>query len=325
METKRFDRIVALLIHLQSRRTVKAKDLADRFNVSLRTIYRDIKSLEQAGVPIYSEAGVGYELMSHYKLPPVMFTKEEALSFIAAEKLVQKYIDHDLSLHFANALFKIKSVLQISEKEWLQNIESKIVMATPSQSFFNAEAPETLTCLFESIAKQEQTNIKYKGVNDLEAIDRIIEAVGLFHEGGFWYVYAYCLKRQDYRQFRIDRIFEIKQNNSHYTKKHPTIQTFLEQKKKELPKTKVRIRVDNSVAHYLIWERAYHGFESEIIQEQTTEMTFLTPDIQEHFPRWYLMFADYAEILEPQQLKDNLHLLLQKITLRTQETTAIES
>jgi biotin operon repressor len=81
---KRFDRIVAILIQLQSKKIVKAQELADRFEVSLRTIYRDIRTLEASGVPIYSEAAVGYALMEGYRLPPVMFTREEVSSFIAA-------------------------------------------------------------------------------------------------------------------------------------------------------------------------------------------------------------------------------------------------
>ena len=88
---KRFDRIVAILIQLQSKRIVKAQELADRFEVSLRTIYRDIRTLEASGVPIISEAGVGYSIMEGYRLPPVMFTREEVGSFVAAEKLMQKF------------------------------------------------------------------------------------------------------------------------------------------------------------------------------------------------------------------------------------------
>ena len=84
---KRFDRIVAILVKLQSKRIVKAQELADKFDVSLRTIYRDVRTLEAAGIPIVSEAGVGYSIMEGYRLPPVMFTKEEASSFVAAESL----------------------------------------------------------------------------------------------------------------------------------------------------------------------------------------------------------------------------------------------
>src|SRR5690606_32155840 len=101
---KKFDRTVAILIQLQSKKTVKAQDLADRFGVSIRTIYRDIRTLESSGVPIYSEAGVGYSLVDGYRLPPVMFSKEEAVSFITAEKLMQHFTDNNLKKHFQSAL-----------------------------------------------------------------------------------------------------------------------------------------------------------------------------------------------------------------------------
>jgi predicted DNA-binding transcriptional regulator YafY len=122
---KRFDRIVAILIQLQSKRIVKAQELAQRFEVSLRTIYRDIRTLETSGVPIYSEAGIGYSLLNGYRLPPVMFTREEATSFIAAEKLMQKFTDPELGKHYAAATFKLKAVLQGVDKDWVSSIESR--------------------------------------------------------------------------------------------------------------------------------------------------------------------------------------------------------
>jgi predicted DNA-binding transcriptional regulator YafY len=78
----KFDRITAILIHLQSKRLVTAQELSDRFEVSLRTIYRDIETLLNAGVPIIGEVGVGYSMMEGYRLPPIMFTQEEAIASI---------------------------------------------------------------------------------------------------------------------------------------------------------------------------------------------------------------------------------------------------
>ena len=98
----RIDRLAAILIQLQSKRIVKAQDLADRFQISLRTVYRDISALEEAGVPIIGESGIGYSLADGYRLPPVMFTKEEATSFLTAEKLVEKFTDRQ-----TNAIFSI--------------------------------------------------------------------------------------------------------------------------------------------------------------------------------------------------------------------------
>src|SRR5258708_1169641 len=91
MYMNRIDRRTASLIQLQSRKIVKAQDIADRFKISLRTVYRDIRTLEEAGVPILGEAGIGYSIMDSYRLPPVMFTKEEATAFLTAEKLIEKF------------------------------------------------------------------------------------------------------------------------------------------------------------------------------------------------------------------------------------------
>lgn len=89
-DTKRLSRLTAILLQLQTQRIITAPALADKFNISVRTIYRDIKALEQAGVPILTEEGKGYTLMEGYKVPPVMFTESQANALILAEQLVLK-------------------------------------------------------------------------------------------------------------------------------------------------------------------------------------------------------------------------------------------
>src|SRR5690606_17318688 len=143
---KRFDRIVAILIQLQSEKIVKAQELAERFQVSLRTIYRDIRSLETAGVPLYGEAGTGYSIVNGYRFPPVMFTREEAGSFVAAEKLMQGFADENLGKSFESAVFKVKSVLRGPEKDWVTVLDSHISIS--AQKAFNVEIPNALEIFF---------------------------------------------------------------------------------------------------------------------------------------------------------------------------------
>ena len=112
----RIDRVTAILIHLQSRRVVKAQEIAERFGISLRTVYRDIRTLEAAGIPLLGEAGVGYSIMEGYRLPPVMFTKEEATAFLTAEKLIEKLTDTSTEESYKSAMYKIKAVLNAAEK-----------------------------------------------------------------------------------------------------------------------------------------------------------------------------------------------------------------
>src|SRR6185312_10720614 len=122
----RIDRLTAILIQLQSRRVVKAQDIAERFSISLRTVYRDIRTLEEAGIPLLGEAGVGYSIMDGYRLPPVMFTKEEATAFLTAEKLIEKLTDNTTGEHYRSAMYKIKSVLRSAEKDYLENLDANI-------------------------------------------------------------------------------------------------------------------------------------------------------------------------------------------------------
>ena len=306
---KRFDRIVAILIQLQSKKIVKAQELANRFEVSLRTIYRDIRTLEASGVPIYSEAGVGYALMDGYRLPPVMFTREEVSSFIAAEKLMQKFTDPSLGSHFAAAMYKLKAVLKSTDKDWLSNVESRVVMQNAEPLFHN-QSPNALALLFESIAERKQILLSYKTIEAEKASNRNIEPVGVFHDNSNWYFLGYCHLRQDYRQFRTDRVLDIQKTECDFTIEHDSLETYLK-KDERIPTIKVRLLVDKKMARYLSTERKYHGFVSEKEVDGQIEMTFMCCDIENGFPRWFLMFGDCATILEPERLKTRALELLE--------------
>src|ERR687897_2699091 len=98
----RIDRLTAILIQLQTKRVVKAEEIADRFEISLRTVYRDVRALMEAGVPIGSEAGKGYFIVDGYHLPPVMFTTDEASALMLAGKLVEKMTDNSVRTEFVS-------------------------------------------------------------------------------------------------------------------------------------------------------------------------------------------------------------------------------
>lgn len=201
----RFDRITAILIQLQSRKIVKAQDLAQRFEISLRTVYRDMNTLAEAGVPIIGEAGVGYSLMEGYRLPPVMFTKEEARTFITAEKLMEKFTDFPTQSQYQSAMYKIKAVLRNSEKSMVENLENHIQVRRRNVAFNSLES-NVLDSLLKSIVDRKAVRIDYHGINSEEKTERIIEPVGIYHETNYWYTIAYCHLRYAYRNFRSDRI-----------------------------------------------------------------------------------------------------------------------
>ena len=116
-DIKRLSRLTSILIQLQTKRLVTATELSNKYKVSKRTIYRDIKALENAGVPLLTEEGKGYTLMEGYKLPPIMFTEEQANALILAEQLVLKNNDASFVNDYSDAIDKIKSILRYTDKE----------------------------------------------------------------------------------------------------------------------------------------------------------------------------------------------------------------
>ncbi|WP_431200221.1 helix-turn-helix transcriptional regulator [Mucilaginibacter sp. P19] len=175
----RIDRISAILIQLQSRRVVKAGDIADRFNISLRTVYRDIKTLEEAGIPLIGEAGVGYSIMDGYRLPPVMFTREEATAFLTAEKFVEKLTDTSTMAQYQSAMYKVRAILKSSEKDALENLDGSIeVLKSHSQK--RAGSTDHIQTILDCIICKKIMSIDYFAAHSQENTKREVEPVGVF-------------------------------------------------------------------------------------------------------------------------------------------------
>lgn len=309
----RFDRTLAMLVMLQTRRVVKAQEMADRFGVSLRTIYRDVKSLEAAGVPIIGEAGTGYSIMDGYRLPPVMFTREEAGSFVAAEKLMQKFTDAGMGRYFESAMNKVKAVLKGNEKDWVAALEKQVWME-PGNELFNKEVPNALEILFTGIAEQKQIFIEYRSLSSTASEHRSIEPIGIFHEGNHWYLYAWCHLRNDYRQFRTDRILYIRNTEVPFAKQHGSIDELREKEKSSCEPVRVVLSVDRSILRYINSGKHYYGFVSQEEKEDEVEMVFLTDPTMEGIARWFMMFGDQARILEPEPLKQKVKQMAEEIS-----------
>lgn len=308
----RFDRITAILIQLQSRKIVKAQDLAERFEISLRTVYRDMNTLAEAGVPIIGEAGVGYSIMDGYRLPPVMFTKDEARTFITAEKLMGKFTDFSTQSHYQSAMYKIKSVLKSSEKSMVETLENHIQVLGNTNTF-NSASSNTLDSLLRSISDKKALKIIYKAINSDESVERVIEPVGIYHESNYWYTIAFCHLRNAYRNFRSDRIQRIDSTDQSFEHQHAPLNEFLDQIRETRDLKLVVIRVERSIARYMGEQKYYYGFVSERILGNELEMTFLSASL-EAFARWYLMLAPNAKILEPVSLKELLKKLVFEIS-----------
>lgn len=309
----RIDRVTAILIQLQSRKVVKAQHIAERFNISLRTVYRDIATLEEAGIPIIGEAGVGYSIMEGYRLPPVMFTQEEATAFLTAEKFMEKFTDAATTTNYQSAMYKVRSVLRGTEKDLLENIERHIEVVTGGhQPFDAASVNNVLEPVLKSIAGKEVVQIHYKAASTNEASQRLIEPVGVFYASGYWHLIAFCRLRNDYRDFRADRISRIRLTGEKMAKTHPTLQEYMAQTRQQPDLQPAVIRIHHYMARYITRMKHSFGFLSEKQDGDYVEMTFLVPSM-EGLARWFLMFADDGHVVSPEALKTRVQELVQTI------------
>lgn len=205
------ERLFELLTLLRSKRyAVTAKALAEELNVSERTIYRDIQSLQLSGVPIEGEAGIGYLLGKGSHLPPLMFTEEEIIALELGMRMVRAWSDKRLAAASESASRKIHSVLP----EHLKAQIEALPLAVPA---FHVES-ESAACgelLREATADKRKVFIKYQ-TGEGKYSERIIHPLGQVYWGKVWTLVAWCELRKDYRSFRVDRIEHIQALNEHF-------------------------------------------------------------------------------------------------------------
>ena len=306
----KFDRIISILIQLQSRKIVRAQDIAERFEISLRTVYRDIRTLEKAGIPIISEAGVGYSIMPGYHLPPVMFSEDEATAMVTAEKLVEKMADRSTVDQFRSAMFKIKSVLRSDEKETVENLNDHIEVYR--QPWSNEPATFSgMPAILKAIREKKVINILYRaGYNDQQT-RRELEPIGIYFSSENWYLIAYCKLRKAYRNFRLDRIQDLRLTDNQFNTQHPLLKEYLESLAEEQQLQKAVVSFNKEVTQYANPQKFMFGFTHEKEVGDKVEMSFLTPSLN-NMARWLLMYTNSITIESPQELKNEI----QKLTIQ---------
>jgi predicted DNA-binding transcriptional regulator YafY len=223
-DIKRIARLTAILVQLQAGRMVTATALAARFGISVRTIYRDIRTLEQAGVPILTEEGKGYYLMDGYRLPPVMFTEEQANALILAGQLVQRNSDASLVEHYMAATDKIKAVLRYPEKEKAHLLTER---TTYTENETRIRTSNILSLLQTALTNYFVTQIDYINAQN-ETTQRLIEPFAVVSTTNNWLLIAWCRRRNEFRYFRVDRILKVQVLSEKFAAHNMTLQQFFD-------------------------------------------------------------------------------------------------
>ena len=314
----RIDRLAAILIQLQSRPLIKAQDIAEKFSISLRTVYRDVKALEEGGVPVIGEAGTGYRLMEGYKLPPVMFNMDEATALLTASKLVQSKTDAGISKHYTAALDKIRAILRHSEKDHIEEIDEHIAVMNHPSIVFQPQAELHLQSILKAIGSSSVIDINYTSLEKNESTKRKVEPVGIYYLGSHWYLVAFCQMRNDYRNFRTDKITRLTITGEANSKTHPPLQSFISKMSADREVTKVVIDVEPGVVKFLGEQKYYNGFVKEEKAGDFVRMTFLSGSLM-GFSRWFMLFGDHAKIVEPVELNDMIAGIAENILKKVEE------
>lgn len=307
----RIDRLSAILVQLQSRSLIKAQQISDRFNVSLRTVYRDIRALEEAGIPIVGNPGIGYSLVDGYKLPPLMFTQTEAFAFLIAEKLVNELTDSDSSKYYKSGMDKIRAVMRLADKDSLESMETNMgILKTLKCKVSDSESK--LQLLLQSIHEKKILRISYFTDYKKDFSERDVEPIGVFFSRTNWYLVAFCQIKNAYRTFRVDRIQRIDHIEGTFTKRHPPLKDFLNEVSKTEKLDEIVVRVEKDNISMIDNDKYYYGLFSEKEIEDYIELSFLTFSLDK-FARWYLSFADVAKIISPVSLKNMIKEILENI------------
>ncbi len=213
-----------MLTQLQTRRLITATSLAEKFGVSVRTIYRDVRILEQSGVPVCTEDGKGYSLMEGYRISPVTFTENEANALILAEQLVLRNKDSSFVKDYTDAIDKIMAVLNNGIKDKANLLADRTRF---KQNQKRERTSSSLSVIQFAITNYMLLTIDYTNEAN-KAGSRIVEPFALVSTEKNWLLIAWCRVRLEFRYFRVDRINSFQILLEKFTPHKMSLQEFFE-------------------------------------------------------------------------------------------------
>jgi predicted DNA-binding transcriptional regulator YafY len=300
----RTDRLVAMVLYLQGRRVVRAMDLAQHFEVTERTVYRDISALSEAGVPIAGEAGVGYSLMKGYHLPPVMFTGEEAASLFVGGELVKQFTDPSLQAPMASALEKLRAVLPRDNQDQVDRLVRATLVVGKGPGASDEPSQPMLMPVQQGVIQRRVLRMLYRGRARDDDTSREVEPQGVVYYGGAWYLVAWCRLRQDYRHFRVDRIKRLELQAEKFV---PRLDFNLAKHMAEEAEEARRNLLPAKVwFHRRVQDKARRESFATLIagreRDGGAEFTLYTWSF-EWLAQWLMSFGDAAEAVAPAELR----------------------
>jgi predicted DNA-binding transcriptional regulator YafY len=294
----RIDRLFSITTRLQARGQVRAADLADIYEVSIRTIYRDIVALSESGVPIVSLPGRGYSLVDGYFLPPLLLSTREATALVLGARLLAGQASAEIASAAEEAVAKLLAVIGDDARRELRELDEVLDLATfPDLRARLDVGDERVRALWQAVLERRVTTIRYFGRNRSQETIRQVEPLRLGYANGAWYLTAYCRDRQQERAFRLDRIEHLEVETDRFRARPATASP-------EPPAIEVVVRFCGEISRW-VRERQHWSFVAEEGVNDELLAVYRPGDLDEIAP-WLLGWGTAAEVIAPQELRERL-------------------
>jgi predicted DNA-binding transcriptional regulator YafY len=294
----RIDRLFSITTRLQARGQVRAADLASIYEVSIRTIYRDIAALSESGVPIVSLPGRGYSLVDGYFLAPLLLSTREATALVLGARLLAGQTSAEIASAADEAVAKLLAVIGDDARRELRELDEVLDLATSPHPRARLDVgDERVRSLWQAILERRVTTIRYFGRNRSQETVRQVEPQRLGYANGAWYLTAYCRDRQQERAFRLDRIEHLEVETDRF-RGRPAMAS------PEPATIEVVVRFRGEISRW-VRERQHWSFVAEEAVNDELLAVYRPGDLDEIAP-WLLGWGTAAEVIAPQELRERL-------------------
>lgn len=314
----RVDRLMGYMLLFQSRGLMRAQDFAEQFEISERTVYRDIQALSEVGVPIMAMPGEGYRLMEGYYLPPIMFSPKEARAlYLAISMLIGWTVPGETRSAAQAALEKIRSVLPTVSLRQVEALQAVTQFYTMPGFAIDFDDPTFLT-LQEAIHQRRVVHLRYHALHSNEVTERDVEPTALVFLDKAWLLSGYCRLRQEMRSFRLDRIDRLTLQEEEF--KQPP-------EERNWPRTSERltivVRFEASIVRW-VQERQHFTFNAEAtaqlnrVEQPDSGLMVYQPRTFDQIEGWLLSWGDKLEVIEPVALRRHMAAIAARFLERHQ-------
>jgi len=308
----RIDRLLAITMLMLNKNRVTARELAEKFEVSVRTIYRDLDALLLAGIPVMSYQGNdgGYGLVENYKIDRQFLSLKDMLSILSALQSINISLEDN---QLDSAMEKIKSLVPKDKKEEMDMYMEQIVLDVLPWGSGERQG-SNLKEIHKAIVSCKIIKFTYTNTHG-EKITRSVEPMTLFFKGYGWYLFAYCLKREEYRVFRLTRIKNLSILEIEFTRRKKSYRDMEQPDFRDKQQLKIAVRFSHRVR---VWvEDSFHDDEIEILNNGDILATTMMSDENWLYP-WILSFGENAEVIEPAHIRKKILEIAKKIQKKYQ-------